>query len=440
MSKTCAGCLQEIPDRRFMQCSICIKNYDLECSNVSEARFYNTMTADHKKKWKCPQCVAQRPKLTIDNTDTPIRKQASTSNVQPADTPLDATEEMQSSNVTMRKKPSYHETNSSDEDDLLPLGNTLRPSDSTSEEKSISANTINIQQFEELLKRNLKENNDSFLTQVKTIIQTEIEKSLREMKFEFKETTDKIKNEQTAIELEIKEMSQKIEKLQNKWTTLQEDTETLKKKVQEKYSKYEYTGNNDNEKTFVLHGIVYNYWETEYDLTEKISNIFHEILNTNISGYIEEISFLGKKGGNRPLKIELISKRMKKYVIGNSDCFKNTGLSVTDYYDTATLKKRWELKQALQTARKNGQHAIIKNNKLIINGRETMNINTNNKQEHIQNTQQKEENHVEGATIASASSRLENLSSPSTRTQDSPPRSNTKNNSKFKQNNCSFRQ
>lgn len=84
--------------------------------------------------------------------------------------------QFRTSNLTFRKKPSYRETpQSSDEDDLLSLGNTLKSTNSISPEK---INMINIQQFDALLKRNLKEYNKSFLSQIITIIQTEIETSL----------------------------------------------------------------------------------------------------------------------------------------------------------------------------------------------------------------------------------------------------------------------
>lgn len=165
MSKVCAGCLQKIPDKRFMQCSICQQNYDLECSNISELRFYNIMKEENKKAWKCPQCIAQKPKLNIDNSNTPIRKQTCTLNSDISITPVNTSAD--TSNVTLRKKATLSDTiNNSDDDDFLPEGNTLKTRNSSIENLNDS-NTINIQQFDELLKRNLKENNENILRQVK---------------------------------------------------------------------------------------------------------------------------------------------------------------------------------------------------------------------------------------------------------------------------------
>lgn len=68
----CAGCSTEIPDRRFLTCSICTDKYDLICANVSQKRFYNTMTAEHKATWICPQCKSKKPKA--NNITIPVRQ------------------------------------------------------------------------------------------------------------------------------------------------------------------------------------------------------------------------------------------------------------------------------------------------------------------------------------------------------------------------------
>lgn len=71
--KKCAACKHIIKDRRYLSCVLCSDEYDIECVNVPECRFYNTMTVEHKKKWVCPQCKSKQAKL--DNTNTPVRLQ-----------------------------------------------------------------------------------------------------------------------------------------------------------------------------------------------------------------------------------------------------------------------------------------------------------------------------------------------------------------------------
>lgn len=71
----CAGCLGDIIDREFLRCCLCSQYYDLKCTNVSEKRFNNTMTLDHKQNWKCPECRNKERKF--DNSNTPIRAEKS---------------------------------------------------------------------------------------------------------------------------------------------------------------------------------------------------------------------------------------------------------------------------------------------------------------------------------------------------------------------------
>lgn len=69
--KTCAGCLSYIEQRQYMTCCNCNNSYDLICANVSEKRYLNTMTPEHKAAWKCVTCISRIPKK--GNTQTPLR-------------------------------------------------------------------------------------------------------------------------------------------------------------------------------------------------------------------------------------------------------------------------------------------------------------------------------------------------------------------------------
>ncbi|KAM3957831.1 LOW QUALITY PROTEIN: uncharacterized protein ACR2FA_008176 [Aphomia sociella] len=66
----CAGCLKSI-EERYLCCGSCKQFYDLVCANVSEQRFFNTLTPEHKESWRCVLCKSKQPKG--DNSNTPIR-------------------------------------------------------------------------------------------------------------------------------------------------------------------------------------------------------------------------------------------------------------------------------------------------------------------------------------------------------------------------------
>lgn len=67
----CGGCQSAIEDNKHLLCGGCKQYYDLTCANISEQRFYGTMTKDHRDAWRCVLCKSRQPKT--DNTNTPVR-------------------------------------------------------------------------------------------------------------------------------------------------------------------------------------------------------------------------------------------------------------------------------------------------------------------------------------------------------------------------------
>lgn len=107
-------------------------------------------------------------------------------------------------------------------------------------------------------------------------------------------------------------------------------------------------------------------------LVDRVINIIFEIINVDLNGYIEKITRLGRNGYRRPLVIELLSKKMTKYIISQSRLFSRSGIAIAEFLDNDAIKKRNEneLRKILQEAWKEGKHAVFRNNRLIINGRE----------------------------------------------------------------------
>lgn len=62
------------------------------------------------------------------------------------------------------------------------------------------------------------------------------------------------------------------------------------------------------------------------------------------------------------LIVELISKSMTKYILQNVAFLRNTGLCISQNLDENG-------KEILRNARKNDKNAIIRNNKIIIDGK-----------------------------------------------------------------------
>lgn len=88
----CNGCSQEITERQFLKCHNCHKYYDLLCTNVSEKRFYNIMSTENKKNWKCQECKNKELK-----TDTLIKQGLQQS-------PNNNKDETHRENITLRRQ------------------------------------------------------------------------------------------------------------------------------------------------------------------------------------------------------------------------------------------------------------------------------------------------------------------------------------------------
>ncbi|XP_028170265.1 uncharacterized protein LOC114359914 [Ostrinia furnacalis] len=89
----------------------------IECVNIPECRFYNTMTSEHKSRWICPECVCSQRKGG-DNTETPVKSS-------------------EVSHVTTRRAAAAARTESLDE-----TGMSLDDDTQTAEEQSIEEKVL----------------------------------------------------------------------------------------------------------------------------------------------------------------------------------------------------------------------------------------------------------------------------------------------------------
>lgn len=330
----CAGCHHIVADRQCLKCSLCAKHYDLPCANVSEEQFYHSLIDD--RSWKCQECRNKMPKVNNVN---------------------DVLTNSDDANVTLRRKPNIDQRPQfcNGENDLSVdeiEGNTFA---NTTYECNLS------------LTHNIVDNKPITLNQFSTLLDSKLEKIKNSIILDIKNTI------QDTIQSEIKSAIKKVqEDVEQRSHILTKSQETLKKQIvtiDTTIGKIEEQLNNlVSTKKIVLYGLTEDHHETENNLYDRVSQAFQEIMNININPYMEEIKRIGKQGHKRPLEIELISKRMTKYILENARAFKDTGLAVGIYMDGKKLQERNDLRKHLTSARKNGDHAVIRNNRLLING------------------------------------------------------------------------
>lgn len=357
----CAGCKNKLPIRENLICVLCKCRYDLECGGVSKDYYTKKMTLENKNTWKCQTCICKIPKT--GNTNTPIRIPRDIDCSQISSTPPEE------ANVTLRKKTINLKNDTICSDDQSILGDTVSLDTIHTEENLKINNTttqLTIETLSKLIITHLKENNKSIIQELQNTIHTEIYSAITELRQDLDYKTNTLTAQNDQRKQEIENINKKLEKLQT-------ENENLKKEIRKLATETSRVPNiqENNCRKIVLYGFADYYKEHESSLHDRLIELFRDIVNIDVSGYIEDLYRLGRpaRPKNRPLVIEFISKRMTKYIINNSGCFQGTGLFVSEFLDANARKHRAQMREKLFQARKNGLHAIIRNNQLYIDGK-----------------------------------------------------------------------
>ncbi|CAB3237630.1 unnamed protein product [Arctia plantaginis] len=328
----CPGCKQKVQYRENLLCILCKNTYDLECANVSKDRFNKTMTMEQKKTWKCQTCRCKMPK--IDNTSTPIRLQDHET-LHQTSTCIETTE---NNNVTIRKRSTKTNNDSVSSDDLNMLGDTLNTENRETASPTNLQTEVILKNLNELIIERLRENNILLITELQNTIQTEIKKAITQLKDEVEQKTNALSNQYEQTKHDIKQISLEISKLKLENEKLQTELKDLTTTCL--YPKTPYT-EETNAKKLVLYGFPEYYDESEYNLHARIIDFFEKTMQINILGYIEDLHRIGKNTNNhRPLVIELLSKRIAKFITANRQCLQGTRIYISEFLDDIALKKR----------------------------------------------------------------------------------------------------
>lgn len=359
----CAGCPRELPKKEYLTCARCNGKYDLDCANVSSQRFYNTMTADHKKAWICPICRCTKSKPKQDDTPmSPLNDCFSSTIIDPSE----------KSNITVRRGPKSKILNTSiNSEDLNELGDTLNNTIPSAMD-TLLKEPLTLQSINSLMKLNLEKNNISILSEIRAIVQSQIDDAIYDLRNEIHKQREQSKKEYSETQTKIENINSKIKLLNSDLNKLKAENQQLKTQLHNStYIPTETKLTFDPAKTIVLYGLTENHWDSNEQTYDRVVRAMYEILNVDLTGYIEELTWIGKRGTRRPIRIELISKRMTNYLLSCGKYFKNTGIGISEHLNEQSLRERRVLKEAMIAARRNNQHAVLRKNKLIINGRET---------------------------------------------------------------------
>lgn len=359
--RKCYWCDKHINIEDWLECSKCRGNYHYFCANIEKSAFLSERD-ELERTWACPACqMITKRKNRKDNT--PIRSQ---------------TQNQEHVNDTVASINTC-------EDSFM--GDTQQQKLTPQNKKPIEMNEIDfMEKISTLLDSTLDTKFEQLRISITKDIIQEFNNKIEKLKSEFVQTTDFLTLQQNElksqideainrvcdIEFQIKNLHQKPNICDDKNITkpqanphVENENLNLQNKIEELYNKI-----NEEKycKKIVLYGLNEYENETEQNLIEKLNNLFYDTLDIDINGYIEKVKRLGRNNYKRPIEIELISKRMTEYILSNLIWFKNTGIYISKFLTKEQQQERQTLMKLLKTARENKQYAVIRDNKLYIDG------------------------------------------------------------------------
>lgn len=355
----CIHCSKKISERHYLTCRVCKNSYHLDCTNVSDTRYY-LMTLENKKLWKCQLCYTELPPKD-NNAASGISMHA-----ERGESPD------QKNNITFRNKANYNSNDSLSSQDISLLGDTIiMNKEDSSKIRPHPETELTLPNLSNIIITQLKENNMAIIKELQNIIQTEINKAMDKFQNEVKQNSKTLSEQNDTRKQEIQKINIELETLKTENVNLKKEIEELRKMSTNSEIPHEIKGilENDNRKKIVLFGLAEYYREPEHDLHNRIVDIFRDIFDVDLIGCIEDTQRIGKyRNNDRPLVIKLLSKKMAQYILNNRHYFQGTQLSVSEYLDQKSRQARKTMREKMFSARKEGLHAIIRDNKLFIDG------------------------------------------------------------------------
>lgn len=317
------------------------------------------MSPDRKKNWKCPSCKCKVPKT--GNLDTPVRPTDQNPTQKHDNSP-------ESNNITLRKRTLTEKNDTSSFENTSILGDTICSEKTEENITHDDCANLTLQNISEIIIQRLQENNINIISQLQNTIQKEVQKAINSLKEELKQDVENLYEQNRNRMKEIEQLSNKIDELKNENYILKKEIQNIEKKI---IFSSDNKSSENNRNKIVLYGLPEYYKEPECDLYDRIHRLFWNPLRVDLTGYIEDAHRIGRynRDGNRPLVVELISKRMVKYLLENRQCLQESGLSISAFLDRSERMKLKTMREEMHLARKKGLHAVLRNNQLYVEGK-----------------------------------------------------------------------
>lgn len=214
--------------------------------------------------------------------------------------------------------------------------NTIQTTQQTTPDVTASSEDSTLCQFSKMLDIKLDKMKHDIITQITSKLQSEVNTALTKIKLEITKDIETLHSDQTTILEKLNNLHKRIEQLEKEKAKLEQQIKNIEN---QNAPKHEVT--TDNSKKIVLFGLTCQYRVDERDLYNQVISLFYDILNVNLEGYIEDLYFVGNsRHRKRPLVIEIISKRMTKYILQHATFFKNSGFGISEFLTKQALTKK----------------------------------------------------------------------------------------------------
>lgn len=178
------------------------------------------------------------------------------------------------------------------------------------------------------------------------------------------------KEEVNGIRKLISEMNTKISTLNDKTENNEVQLNNLGATISELKKNQHYIEKQLKKKNLVFYNIVEADTENQIELEGRIIEIIRNIMKLDIlSNEIEDVRRLGRiRNTSRPILVEFSSYKKKLTIISNAKNLKGTDIWVKHDLTRTELEELAKNKKYLHSLKSLGYQAIIKNNKIYING------------------------------------------------------------------------
>lgn len=182
---------------------------------------------------------------------------------------------------------------------------------------------------------------------------------------------DKIAGMFQQIDGNMKQMNRKMDVLMMELKQIKDENKRLSKKVEEQEDRIGRLERAVRSKNIVIKGIADEERENENLTKEKIDRVIQKIgVNVEIERDIDEIGRIGKfeEGKKRPILVKLLKESTKSKILKNAKQLKGTTIWIEEDFPKNIQEERRTLIPRLKEARNRGHRAVLKYNKLIVDG------------------------------------------------------------------------